>query len=195
MAERTRILRESGILERQSEIGEGILLLERQLRHAEMVRKFMAIMGPAAPVEVSPGRFEDFSRIPEGRRLAAELRERELEAAIRELELHASVNRAKLQLKETEFDLGKAARVPAGDLRSPEKPAESAASARPPEISLRAIYGSDEFFTAVVAADGRRFEVMPGDTLPGGAKVASIGEDGIVIERDGATRAHKLFWR
>lgn len=190
---RTRVLRESGILARQSEIGEGILLLERQLRHADMVARFMAVMGPAAPVEVSPGRFEDFSQIPEGRRLATELRERDLEAAIRELELQASVNRAKLRLKETAFDLENSSRLPAGNRNLPAAPTDLVFTSQPPEFSLRAIYGSDKQFLAIVEADGRRFEVAPGDALPGNSRVASIDETGIVVERDGATRTLKLF--
>ncbi len=192
---RDRLSRGAGILERQSEIGEGILLLERQLRHADMVRKFMAIMGPEAPVEVSPGRFEDFSQIPEGRRLAAELREQELESELRELELLASVNMARRLLRESELDLGMALSASAGQPNAGATAPSVAPVKIPPQFSLRSVYGSADRLAAIVAADGRRLEVLQGDALPGGGTVLSIGEDEIAIEIDGETSVLGLSGR
>ena len=47
---RIRILAESGLLARQSEISESIMIMERQIRQAELLNKLMALKGPEASI-------------------------------------------------------------------------------------------------------------------------------------------------
>ena len=69
----TELLDESGVLARQSRLGEGVLLLDRQLRHAEAIEKLIEVLGPDALIEVAPGEFLRFSDTPAGMRARLEM--------------------------------------------------------------------------------------------------------------------------
>ena len=174
-----RILADSGLLARQSEISESIIIMERQIRQAELLNKLMALKGPEAPIEVAPGRFETFAGTPAGRRLAHEIEEGEINARIRMLEL---------RLKEAELQAALARPVRntrAEAMAPPPEAVRVSALPTPAEYSVLEILGRNGSYSAVVDVGGRGLMVEEGAMLPDGSEVSSIDPDGIAIIRDG----------
>ncbi|MCA3455769.1 MAG: hypothetical protein IOC92_08560 [Rhodobacter sp.] len=66
--EQIELLKESGLIDKQSRLSEGLLLMERQLQQAELVGQLLAVLGPDAQIEVTPGEFRSFADTPEGMR-------------------------------------------------------------------------------------------------------------------------------
>lgn len=60
------LLKESGLIDQQSRLSEGLLLMERQLRQAQLVGQLIAVLGPDAQIEVTPGEFKSFADTPAG---------------------------------------------------------------------------------------------------------------------------------
>ncbi len=60
------LLKESGLIDQQSRLSEGLLLMERQLRQAQLVGQLLAVLGPDAQIEVTPGEFKSFADTPAG---------------------------------------------------------------------------------------------------------------------------------
>lgn len=85
----TRVLREGGLLQRQEEIGQSLLLMDRQSRFVASVNNLLSQLGPDAEIEVAPGVFEKFSETPIGRQaLIAQFNlERDVIAAQQEYEI------------------------------------------------------------------------------------------------------------
>lgn len=79
------LLKESGLIDKQSRLSEGLLLMERQLRQAELVGQLLAVLGPDAQIEVTPGEFRSFADTPAG-----------LQQRIAYLQLQADLQAAKL---------------------------------------------------------------------------------------------------
>jgi hypothetical protein len=92
--EQIKLLEESGLIAQQSRLSEGLLLMDRQLRQAQLVEQLLQVLGPDAQIEVTPGEFKTFQDTPAG------LRER-----IAYLELQ-------LQLKEAQEKMGAVAAGP-----------------------------------------------------------------------------------
>lgn len=176
---RIRILADSGLLARQSEISESIMIMERQIRQAELLNKLMALKGPEAPIEVAPGRFETFTETPAGQRLAHEIEESEINARIRMLELRLKEAELKAALAPP---LRNARAIPPAPQR--ETAANSVLSA-PPAYSVLEILGRNGIHSAVVDVGGRGLMVEAGAVLPDGSEVLSVDPDGIAIIRDG----------
>lgn len=166
--ERIDTLLETGLIARQSAIAESIIIMERQLRQAELIGKLMALYGPDAPIEMSPGEYRSFGATPAGRRIAAEIEEAELSASIRLLELRA-VESALLNTLEPQDSLVIAANEPPPDF------AAAHAVHAPPE--LLEILGINGEFRASLLVDGETIWARPGDTLPDGSTLASISGD------------------
>ncbi|MCA3487754.1 MAG: hypothetical protein IOD05_08580 [Rhodobacter sp.] len=66
--EQIELLKESGLIDKQSRLSEGLLLMERQLQQAELVGQLLAVLGPDAQIEVTPGEFRSFADTPAGMR-------------------------------------------------------------------------------------------------------------------------------
>jgi hypothetical protein len=79
------LLKESGLIDKQSRLSEGLLLMQRQLRQAELVGQLLAVLGPDAQIEVTPGEFRSFADTPAG-----------LQQRIAYLQLQADLQAAKL---------------------------------------------------------------------------------------------------
>lgn len=176
---RIRLLADSGLLARQSEISGSIMIMERQIRQAELLNKLMALKGPEAQIEIAPGRFETFAGTPAGRRLAHEIEESEINARIRMLEL---------RLKEAELKAALAAplRNARAQPMAPQREAvPDSVLPAPPAYSVLEILGRNGIHSAVVDVGGRGLMVEEGAVLPDGSEVHSVGPDGIAIIRDG----------
>jgi len=82
---------------RQSEITASIMLLERQLRQAELIGKLMEIYGPESRIEMLPGQYRTFAGTPAGDRVAAELETLRYQRRMNQLRLEAEVEAAERQ--------------------------------------------------------------------------------------------------
>jgi type IV pilus biogenesis protein PilP len=71
--EQIELLKESGLIDKQSRLSEGLLLMDRQLRQAELVEQLLTVLGPDAEIEVTPGEFKSFADTPADLKLQADL--------------------------------------------------------------------------------------------------------------------------
>lgn len=85
------LLKESGLIERQSKLSEGLLLMDRQLRQAQLIEQLLGVLGPDAAIEVTPGEFKSFADTPAG-----------LQERIDYLKLKADLKAAELAIGVTE---------------------------------------------------------------------------------------------
>jgi hypothetical protein len=83
------LLREDGLIGRQLVINEGLLLMDRQLRQAQVAEQLLAVLGPDALIEVVPGEFRSYSDTPAG-----------IRQQIQFLQLQQELRQAKLDLGE-----------------------------------------------------------------------------------------------
>lgn len=60
------LLQESGLIDEQSKVSEGLLLMARQLQQAQLVGQLLDVLGPDAMIEVTPGEFKSFANTPAG---------------------------------------------------------------------------------------------------------------------------------
>ena len=171
------ILQGSGLLARQSAISESIIMLERQLKQAELLNRLMALGGPDMLIEVSPGEFRSFADTPAGQRLAMEQEESRLLARIRILELQAQ-----------EADLAGTMLPDAAPKPGPDKlDIRDIVAPKEPEHSyvLQEIRGSDGKHSALLEIDGEPRQVRKGDRVPGEMTVLAVGEDSVRLSGRG----------
>ena len=182
------LLEESGLLARQSEISESILLMERQVKQAELIARLMEINGPDAAIEIAPGRFKVFRDTPAGRRIAAEMAENGLDSQKRRLELQVEIKRKRAELEDAAVS-------------KPVLPRQEAAAAEEeqvlrlrsaPEPVLKEIFGTQGRLAAIFRVGGMRVSVIEGDVLPGGALVVAVSGNSARIERNGIERTHAI---
>ena len=182
------LLEESGLLARQSEISESILLMERQVKQAELIARLMEINGPDAAIEIAPGKFKVFRDTPAGRRIAAEMAENGLDSQKRSLELQVEIKRKRAELEDAAVS-------------SPIPPRREAVSAQaeqlvrsipPPEPVLEEVFGTQGRLVAIFRVGDTRLSASEGGVLPDGALVVSISENSAMVERNGIARTHAI---
>jgi len=182
------LLDESGLIARQSRLGEGVLILERQLRHAETVEKLVRLLGPDAMIEVAPGEFLKFADTPAGMRARVEMLR--LEEEIRKLAeppvVPATAQPARSDGSElldlidrriTELTEGTGTGTGTGE--------EGSESEDAPHIFVREIFGSGADLSAILQYGTDRVRVHTGDALPGQVRILSIEPDGVLLTRRG----------
>ena len=182
------LLEESGLLARQSEISESILLMERQIKQAELIARLMEINGPDAAIEIAPGKFKVFRETPVGRRIAAEMAENGLNSQKRALELQVEIKRKRAELEDASVSnpvLSRREEVP-------EKVEQLVRAVPPPEPVLEEVFGTQGRLVAIIRIGDTRLSVIEGDALPGGARVVAINEISILIEQNGIARTHAI---
>ena len=179
------LLDNSGLIARQSRLGEGILILERQLRHAEAVEDLIMVLGPDAEIEISPGVFKSFADAPAGIRAKIELNKLNEQlvvvpkvvlpvVATPEPLLPARSDGTEVMPfivdnHDGELDLNPTVTPDATDFT----------------ISLREIFGTFGSFIAVLQVGNERVQVRPGDELPGDIKILTVDETGVSLPRSG----------
>ena len=182
------LLEESGLLARQSEISESILLMERQVKQAELIARLMEINGPDAAIEIAPGKFKVFRDTPAGRRIAAEMAENGLDSQKRALELQVEIKRKRAELEDAAAS-------------NPTLPRRAAVSAQaeqlvrsipPPEPVLEEVFGTQGRLVAIFRVGDTRLSASEGGVLPDGALVVSISENSAMVERNGIARTHAI---
>ena len=182
------LLEESGLLARQSEISESILLMERQVKQAELIARLMEINGPNAAIEIAPGRFKIFRDTPVGRRIAAEMAENGLDSQKRTLELQVEIKRKRAELE----DAAVSKPIPSTQEAASAKEAQVRRPVPAPEAALEEIFGTQDRLVAIFRVGGTRMSVIEGDVLPGGALVVAISENSARIEQSGIARTHAI---
>ena len=93
-----RLLAQSGIIARQAEMSESLILIDRQIRQAELIRTLLATLGPDAPVEIAPGVFRTFNDTPEAMRQRIELIQLESQLADLRERLEGSPDRIRREI-------------------------------------------------------------------------------------------------
>ena len=169
--EKIQILDEGGLIARQAEISEGMLLMDRQLRQAQLIEQLLAVLGPDAKIEVSPGNFASFADTPAG------LRER---IALLELQLELS---QKIQ-EVGELPPGISNEANATSLAVEQSAAVNGSGSEYPGLVLPdvvEIYGQIGALRAVLDYSGEKVVVRANDMLPGGGVVMSINRTSISI--------------
>ena len=182
------LLEESGLLARQSEISESILLMERQIKQAELIARLMEINGPDAAIEIAPGKFKVFRETPVGRRIAAEMAENGLNSQKRALELQVEIKRKRAELEDASVSnpvLSRREEVP-------EKVEQLVRAVPPPEPVLEEVFGTQGRLVAIIRIGDTRLSVIEGDALPGGARIVAITENSVLIEQNGIARTHAI---
>ena len=183
--EQISILKETGLIARQSAISESILIMERQLRQAELITQLLAVLGPDSPIEIAPGEFRNFADTPAGRRIALEIAREELEARIRLVELTA-----KEALLADRNALTTVPLIEANDIPD-ELIADDAASEWP---ELLEIFGVEGSLNATFELEGQEITAGPGDDLPDGSTVRNISYSTVQLIKNDIVRDFKLGW-
>ena len=182
------LLEKSGLLARQSEISESILLMERQIKQAELIARLMEINGPDAAIEIAPGKFKVFRETPVGRRVAAEMAENGLNSQKRALELQVEIKRKRAELEDASVSNPVLSRREA----IPEKVEQLVRAVPPPEPVLEEVFGTQGRLVAIIRIGDTRLSVIEGDALPGGARIVAISENSALIEQNGIVRTHAI---
>lgn len=181
------LLDESGVLARQSRLGEGLLILEGQLRHAQAIERLVNLLGPDAMIEVSPGEFRSFAETPAGVRARIELIRLEQEYLDLITPPPPSVGPQQTRGADSSVDIEALIERRLSEIAPPQTQPEPETPAEPPlpPISLREIYGSGSDLTAVLQFGEDLVRVRTGDVLGRGVRVISVDRNGVRIERRG----------
>lgn len=184
--EHINLLQSTGLIARQAAIAESIIVMERQLRQAELIRELMVIFGPDAPIEIAPGQYKTFGNTPAGRRIAFNIEEAEALARIRLLELEA----AEAVLLGNNLPMSQTGDIVVVD--EVPNPTQLTGMTEWPE--LLKIFGAEGHLQATLRIHGATLTVGQGDLLPNGAEVLSVSSDAVQL-LDGVTEHEiKLGW-
>jgi len=185
--EATGLLDESGLLARQSRLGEGILILDRQLRHAEAIERLIQVLGPDAMIEVAPGEFMRFADTPAGMRARIEMGrlQKELDQMSAPSPAAAQAQPARSDGSELIERIDRRLSELEGQRSEPDqdRTSEPEGEARP--ISVREIFGTGSDLSAILQYGPDRIRVRTGDALVGGVRIVSVERDGVLIIRRG----------
>lgn len=197
-----------GIIDRQSRIGEDVLILQRENDRIKALEELIAAVG----LEGLRALYPDLAVSIETSPLA--LRS-QLEVVQLVNELEEAINGPKEETPPPEAPVASAAgdEPPRGFIEMDIAPAGTIAGAeqmtpedierlreeerekvrkemelemieanRLPPVSLREIYGSGAEAWAVISVEGEKVKVRPGDSLPGGMTIKTIGQDSIELQ-------------
>jgi hypothetical protein len=187
--EATELLDETGLLARQSRLGEGILILDRQLRHAEAIEKLIQVLGPDALIEVAPGEFLRFSDTPAGMRARIEMvrLQRELDKASAPTAPAQTAQPSRSDGSELldMIDRRLSELTRAGDEVAGDEGVAEISTDQDRPLSVREIFGTGADLSAILQYGPDRVRVRAGDSLIGGLRILSIGPDGVHASRRG----------
>ncbi|HBG99731.1 MAG TPA: hypothetical protein DDY29_13785 [Rhodobacteraceae bacterium] len=189
------LLQRDGLIARQAEINEGLLLMDRQLRQAQLVRQLMSIYGPEADIEVAPGKFANFADTPEGirQRIAMNSLQAQLIESDSELEAVRSADAG---------DDGPFGALSPSDLVAllPVQPQPGEADPDAVEVAefptagllsdsnLLEIQGANGAYLARISLGSSVLSVEKGDMLPTGQLVAEVTMTTVVLANPDRTR-------
>jgi hypothetical protein len=170
--EATELLDESGLLARQSRLGEGILILDRQLRHAEAIERLIQVLGPDALIEVSPGEFMRFLQ-------------KELDQMSAQPVAAAQAQPARSDGSELIDQIDQRLTEIEGERSYSKQEIEADTEGEPRQISVREIFGTGSDLSAILQYGPDRVRIRTGDSLLGGVQIVSVERDSVLIVRRG----------
>ena len=179
--EKEKVIFASGLLSRHAEITESIYLMEQQLKQAQLIIELMEILGPDVPIEISPGKFKNFSDTPAGKRIASEMAIAALKGRADLFDLEMKVitagqkidNALKPQAEIVEFENNQQNKV------HETKPV--------PEPRLREIIGGEGNLQAIFSLDDEIVSLKEGEKLPTGEKLIQITQEFVELSKFGQT--------
>lgn len=197
--EASDLLRESGIIRRQAEIGEALLLLDRQTEFARAIETLVRVIGPDVEIEIGPGDFIDVSGTPAGLRAQIEMLrlQRDLDEMMGVLHQDRQMSVSNLDLDVIQALIDErlsrvvAEREPAParpQTTVPAPPAEQTERSEFPSARVLEVRGGISGFLAILDVSGERLSVMSGDILPGGVEVRRVSPEGVDLVLDGEAR-------
>lgn len=191
-SEAADLLDESGLIARQSRLGEGVLILDRQLQHAEAIERLIEVLGPDATIEVAPGEFLRFSDTPAGLRAQIEMirLRKELEALNAPAKPAAEARPARNDGSDLMELIDRRLSEIAPPAQEPDDAAPDLSEAR--LISVREIFGTPDNLSAILRYGQDRVRVQEGDSLIGGVRILSVSADGVLVSRRGQELFLKL---
>lgn len=185
--EATELLDESGLLARQSRLGEGILILDRQLRHAEAIERLIQVLGPDALIEVSPGEFMRFADTPAGMRARIKMvrLQKELDQMSAQPVAAAQAQPARSDGSELIDQIDQRLTEIEGERSDSKQEIEADTEGEPRQISVREIFGTGSDLSAILQYGPDRVRIRTGDSLLGGVQIVSVERDSVLIVRRG----------
>ena len=173
--------RVAGLLSRQSEITESILLLERQIRQAELIGRLLEIFGPDTRIEILPGQYISYADTPAGQKVAAELVVNEYQRQITRLQMQAEIRSAENRLR------GLQPSLPVTDSIAGIPAISADQEMDKPDVRIHEIGGLDGNYQAIISLDGIRRHVEAGDKIEGLGKIIDIGRSSLQLLSDGTS--------
>ena len=164
-----RLLDGSGLIARQAALSQSLLLMERQIRQAELIRTLLSTLGPDAWIEVAPGEFRSFAETPVAlrERIALVELEKQLEDLQTDDENSPAVLRERIETARLRQELAEIeAAILAADQRAPE-------TARQPQDAV----GTDDLAKALAGS----FAGSGGEGQPPAAQPAPPSEQPLPV--------------
>ncbi len=200
---------ESGmpLLARQAEITASILLLEQQLRQAELIGRLMEIYGPDAMIEILPGEYQTFAATPAGERVAAEMETLRYQRQINRLQLEAEVRAAEdrvnmVAIPAVETIAGTGIEGVGAALAAQKRDAQGLDIQGPDgrglavreleTVQVEEISGVAGTYHARVRVGERVMVMAEGMVVDGVGEVMRIDREGMVVQRAGAEIRYAL---
>lgn len=175
---------QGGLIERQSALSEGLLLMDRQLRQMQLVEQILAAYGPDALVEIAPSQYKSFKNTPAGMRQ---------EIQYLDLQIQLAQKRAELEQTQVEQRENAAARGLLDNVSAASGQTEFTKDALLDGLVLEEIYGQIGRLNAVVLVAGETVTVRSSDLLPTGHFVLAVGRDTLTVElEDGSIREFQI---
>ncbi len=175
--EKEKVIITTGLLSRHAEITESIYLMEQQLKQAQLIIELMEILGPNVPIEISPGKFKNFSDTPAGKRITSEMAIAALRGRADLFDLEMKVitagqkieNALKPQAEIVEFE--------------DNQQAKSRETKPLPEPRLREIIGGERNLQAIFSLDDELVSLREGEKLPTGEELIQITQEFVELSK------------
>ena len=179
--EKEKVIITTGLLSRNAEITESIYLMEQQLKQAQLIIELMEILGPNVPIEISPGKFKNFSDTPAGKRIASEM-------AIAALKGRADLFDLEMKVITTGQKIDNALNPQAEIVEIEDNQHTKARETKPvSEHRLREIIGGEGNLQAIFSLGDEIVSLKEGEQLPTGEELIQITQEFVELSKFGQT--------
>lgn len=179
--EKEKVIIATGLLSRHAEITESIYLMEQQLKQAQLIIELMEILGPDVPIEISPGKFKNFSDTPAGKRIASEM-------AIATLKGRADLFDLEMKVITAGQKIDNVLNPQAEIVEIEDNQQTKARETKPvPEPRLREIIGGEGNLQAIFSLDDEIVSLKEGEKLPTGEELIQITQEFVELSKFGQT--------
>ena len=179
--EKEKVIIATGLLSRHAEITESIYLMEQQLKQAQLIIELMEILGPDVPIEISPGKFKNFSDTPAGKRIASEM-------AIAALKGRADLFDLEMKVITAGQKIDNALNPQAEIVEIEDNQHTKARETKPvSEHRLREIIGGEGNLQAIFSLGDEIVSLKEGEQLPTGEELIQITQEFVELSKFGQT--------